>query len=109
MLLLGPLGPLAVARAFAGVLGVGAGTYFGLRAHAKRDESEELCRAGCTTRGAELSREAATNADWSTASVTLGLVSLGVGTYLVLSSGTGGDPWVGIFAGPGAVRLSGSL
>lgn len=86
-----------------GLIGIGAGAYFGVRALSKRDESEALCKNGCTVRGSELSREAAASADWSTASFGVGIAALGLGTYLVLSSGD----QVGVAVGPRGTQLRG--
>ncbi len=91
-----------------GVLGLGAGTYFGLQALSKRDESEALCRPSCTVRGSELSKEATTSADWSTASFGVGIAALGLGAYLVLSAGDGGErERVGVVVGPGGATVRG--
>ncbi len=90
----------------AGVLGVGAGSYFGLRALSKRDDSEASCRNGCTVRGSELSNEATTNADVSTASFVIGAAALGLGAYLVLSAETDGAS-VGLVVAPSSAAVRG--
>lgn len=90
-----------------GVLGLGAGTYFGLRALSKRDESEALCKSTCTVRGSELSKEATQNADWSTASFALGLATLGLGAYLVLAADGGQREQAGLVVGPGGATVRG--
>ncbi|MCK6532420.1 MAG: PEGA domain-containing protein [Polyangiaceae bacterium] len=90
-----------------GVIGVGAGTYLGVRALSKKDESEALCKHGCTVRGSELSREATTFADWSTASFGFGIATLGLGTYLVLSAPE--RPSVGLSLGPRGAGVRGSF
>jgi hypothetical protein len=91
-----------------GLAAIGVGSYFGLRALDKKSESSAECRAGCSERGAELSREAGRAADVSTVSLALGAAALGAGTYLVLtSSKSGTSPAVGVAAGPGTVQLRG--
>ncbi|MEZ4223352.1 MAG: hypothetical protein R3B13_20570 [Polyangiaceae bacterium] len=69
-----------------GILGAGVGTYFGLQAMAKKRESEDECSArGCTQTGADLLGEADSAAWISNAGFGVGIVGLGVATYLFLS------------------------
>lgn len=69
------------------VVGAGLGTYFGLRASAKNDESAEFCDGNrCSPRGIELRDEAIGSATLSTVSFATALVSGGVAAYLLLGS-----------------------
>lgn len=71
----------------AGVLVVGAGSYFGLRAMADWDERNEHCPNGrCDARAVELADDTKRNATIANVSVGLGLVGVGVGTYLILAA-----------------------
>jgi len=66
-----------------GVAWLGAGAFLGLRAISKRHESDVECTNGCTLRGVTLNDDAKIAADASTVSFAVGLVSLGVGGYLL--------------------------
>jgi hypothetical protein len=70
-----------------GIAAIGVGSYFGIRAIQKRDESGALCPAErCSEEGARLSGEAVRDANYANVGIGLGLASAGVGTYLVLSA-----------------------
>ncbi|MFW5740455.1 MAG: hypothetical protein ACOC1F_08820 [Myxococcota bacterium] len=72
-----------------GLVGIGAGTYFGLRAFSKDEEADEACVNGCTPAGEELTDEARQAADISTAGFAVGLVGVGAAlTLLLLGSET---------------------
>ena len=75
-----------IALSAIGIAWMGAGTFLGLRAFAKRRDSDRECINGCTVRGATLNDDARVAADASTASFALGLASLGVGAYLFFRS-----------------------
>lgn len=71
----------------AGIVALGIGTYYGIRAITKRSQSDKQCPSNqCTVDGVRLNNEAKTSARISDVTVGLGLVGIGVGTYLVLSS-----------------------
>lgn len=74
----------------AGVVAIGAGSYFGLQTISKRKESTKLCPTddSCIGDGVKLNKEAYTNAWLSDIGFGVGVIALGVGTYLLLS-GTG--------------------
>lgn len=71
-----------------GVVGVGVGSYFGLRARSKWSDSDEGCPRDdqCTAAGAEAARDARTAADVSTLSFALGGAALGVGAWLFFTA-----------------------
>ena len=72
----------------AGLVALGVGGYFGLRAFSKWDDSKAHCPAGaCDAQAVSLRNEANTAAWVSNVAVGLGVVGLGMGTYLVLSPG----------------------
>lgn len=70
-----------------GVFSLGVGTYFGLRALSKKSDSDRTCPTATTCDGAGYSanQEAKTAADVATITIALGLVGIGLGTYLVLT------------------------
>jgi serine/threonine-protein kinase len=71
----------------AGIVGVAVGAFFGLRAISQKDDA--ACDGAiCATQDAVDRRDSAkSSATISTIGFGLGIVALGVGTYLVLSSG----------------------
>ena len=74
----------------AGIVGVGVGSYFGLQAFAKRKDSNKLCPTDTTCQGdgAKYNTQAYTAAWISDIGFGVGIVGLGVGTYLLLSGGS---------------------
>ncbi len=79
---------LAVVALGVGIAGVGAGRYFGLRAFSKNDDSEAYCDANqrCQPEGRELREDAQQAATISNIAFALGLVGLGTGTVLLITS-----------------------
>jgi hypothetical protein len=70
-----------------GVVGVGLGTYFGLRALSEKKASESQgCPEKCTAAGSANTVDAARFADVSTASLVVGVASLAVGSWLFFSA-----------------------
>jgi len=70
-----------------GVVGVGVGSYFGLRAIAKKGEAEDLCTGNrCTEEGLARNDEAKRAATISNIGFLVGVVGIGAGTYLYLTS-----------------------
>jgi hypothetical protein len=70
-----------------GVVGIGLGTFFGLRAISKNSDSEEHCSGKlCSPDGLELNDEADRAATISNVAFGVGILGLGVGTYLFLTS-----------------------
>lgn len=70
-----------------GIVGIGIGSYFGVRAFSKWSASDDECRGGhCTTKGTEAAEDARTAADVSTTSFLVGGAALAFGTWLFLTS-----------------------
>ncbi|MBX3126020.1 MAG: tetratricopeptide repeat protein [Polyangiaceae bacterium] len=70
-----------------GVVGVGVGTYFGLRAISKEKQSDERCTdAGCDQRGLDLSSEASTAATISNVGFAIGAVGVAAGAYFLVTA-----------------------
>lgn len=96
----------------AGVVALGVGAYFGIRALDLNAQAKDKCPTDETCRddGAELSDDALTHARISTVAFGLGVIGVGVGAYLVLSAPRG-EPAAAISTtlspGGGAVGLSG--
>lgn len=78
---------LGYAVAGAGIIALGVGTFFGIRALNRNQDSEASCVGGCDAEGARLSREAMTDAWISNAAIGMGIVGVTVGTIAVLTSG----------------------
>ncbi len=70
-----------------GAVGIGVGAFFGIDAMSKKSESDDNCTPGCNQTGVDLSHDARTAARISTVGFGVGLVSVGVGTWLLLTSG----------------------
>lgn len=79
---------IAAVAGIAGVAAVGIGTFFGVRAIDKHDESDALCTANpCSQASFDAHDSAKTAADISTIAFAAGLVALGVGTYFWFFAG----------------------
>jgi hypothetical protein len=70
-----------------GAVGLGVGAFFGIDAMSKKSESDDNCTPGCNQKGVDLSHDARTAARISTVGFGVGLVGVGVGTWLLLTSG----------------------
>lgn len=72
-----------------GVVALGIGGYFGLRAFSRWDDRNAHCSdAGCDPKGVEAGDDADTAATIADVGIGIGVVGVGVGTYLVLSAGS---------------------
>jgi hypothetical protein len=70
-----------------GVIGIGLGTYFGLRAFSHWSDSEDACPNGrCTQEGETAANDARRSADVASVCFALGGVALAAGTWLFLTS-----------------------
>lgn len=70
----------------AGVVSVGVGTFFGVRALGKKSDSDDGCPAGrCTTAAVEDNESAMTLADVSTITIAAGLAIAAAGVVLLVS------------------------
>jgi serine/threonine-protein kinase len=83
--------PLGYVIGATGIVALGVGTFFGIRAISTNASSKDHCVDGCDADGARLSREALSQARIADVAVGLGLIGVGVGTYLMLTSGAGRD------------------
>jgi hypothetical protein len=75
-----------------GLLGLGAGAYFGLKAFSDRSDSDARCPSiggveYCDRKGVELNDSARTSARLSNVGIGLGVLALGAGAYLFFSGG----------------------
>ncbi|MBK7582963.1 MAG: PEGA domain-containing protein [Myxococcales bacterium] len=78
-----------------GVVGVGVGSYFGLKTFSKKNESKDQCGEAigqsdpnrCTPQGVDLRDDAKSAATFSTIGFAVGAVGVGAGVVLLLSSG----------------------
>jgi len=77
-----------------GIVALGVGSYFGLRAFSKWSDREDNCVGGCNSRAKTASDDAQSAATAANVGIGLGLVAVGVGTYLVLSSKSASEPSV---------------
>jgi len=68
-----------------GVVGVGIGSYFGLKALSDRNASDAQCVPGCTQQAVDLNTSAKTEATASTVGFGVGVAGLAVGAYLFLT------------------------
>jgi hypothetical protein len=74
-----------------GAVGIGVGTYFGLRALSQQKEADKACDGDrCKSQaGVTANAEAIKAANLATVGFGVGIVGVGVGTFLLLSSGSG--------------------
>jgi serine/threonine-protein kinase len=69
-----------------GLAAIGVGTYFGVRAISKRSSSDEHCHGSlCDPEGVDLNNQAKSSANVSNVAFGVGIVGLGVATWLLLS------------------------
>lgn len=77
----------AYALGIGGVVALGIGSYFGVRAFSKWSESDDECPGGrCSAKGAQASEDARRAADASTVSFVVAGACLGAGAYLFFTS-----------------------
>ncbi len=80
-----------------GIAGLLVGGFFGIRALNLRSDSDTECpNERCTERGASLNDDAITAATISDIGMAIGLLGVGIGAYLILSSGSSGETSVGV-------------
>lgn len=76
----------------AGIVATGVGAYFGLKAMGKSGDSDEHCNGSlCDQTGLDLNDEAKSAARVSNIAFGLGLIGVGVGSYLLLTEPEPGD------------------
>ena len=84
-----PINPAAWVAFGIGAVGVGAGTYFGLRAMSDQKTADEKCpRDQCNSEGSSANANAIKWANLATVGFGVGVLGVGLGTYLLLSRGT---------------------
>lgn len=75
-----------------GIAALGVGGYFGLSAFSKWSDRNDNCVGGCNEAAKAAGDDAKTAATISTIGIGVGVVAIGVGTYLVLSSKPSSEP-----------------
>jgi len=75
-----------------GAVGLGVGSYFGLKALSDRNASNALCTPGCTQHAVDLNGDAIAESWASTIGFGVGIVGLAAGAYLFLTSPRSGAP-----------------
>jgi hypothetical protein len=97
-----------------GAVGVGLGSFFGLKAFSDWDDRNTQCKGGCTEGAKEAGESASSAATLSTVAFAVGVGAIGVGTVLILTSGSS-DKQTGqraplleasVLATPGGVGVS---
>jgi hypothetical protein len=68
----------------AGLVGIGVGTYFGLKAMSLRSKSDEKCLRGCTQEAVDYNNDAKTAAWGANIGIGVGALVFGIGSYLLL-------------------------
>ena len=68
-----------------GIVALGVGGYFGARAFSKWSEREDNCAGGCNSAAKSAGDDAKSAATIANIGIGLGVVAVGVGSYLVLS------------------------
>jgi serine/threonine-protein kinase len=92
----------------AGLVAVGIGVAFGLRASDKDDESKAGCPSGCITRAAaDLNQQARTAATIANISYVAGALALATGAYLFFTAGPSSEAAARAPAGSGSGLLNG--
>ncbi len=97
-----------------GAAGVGVGSYFGLKAFSDWDERNAECKNGCTPAAKDAGESASSAATISTIAMAVGVGAIGVGTVLILTSGSGEEKraartprlQASVFASPSGVGVS---
>jgi hypothetical protein len=69
-----------------GTVGVAMGSYFGMQAMADQKTADDACQPRCTGDGLRANDQAIKSANLSTVGFSVGLISLGLGTYLMLAN-----------------------
>lgn len=84
-----PVSPAAWVAYGIGVAGIGVGTYFGVRAMADKKTGDDNCpQDRCTAAGVSANNDAIQEANISTVGFGVGVLGVGLGTFLLLSRGT---------------------
>jgi hypothetical protein len=92
-----------------GVAGIALGSYLGLRAQSDWDRRNQHCRAGCDAEAVAGGANAQRAATLSTVTIATGLVALGLGTYLVITTPDGGRHRARVQVGASATPQGASI
>jgi hypothetical protein len=100
---------LALVAAGVGVVGVGLGSFFGLRAISKNNQSNDQGCTGdvCTPDAAQTRRDARTNGDISTVGFVIGAAGLAGAVALWIYGKPAATPKTSLIPGPGTLLLQG--
>ena len=105
--------PIGIALGAVGLVGIGVGSYFGLRAKSQADDADRFCRGSvCTEEGLAGHEDARSSAFIANILFGVGVVGIVSGTYLIVTSGPDtstqqASVWLG--AGVGQVAAGGSF
>ena len=103
----------AYVAAGVGVVALGVGSFFGLRARSQWDDANGHCPDNaCDSQGSSLSHSALTSARIADVAFGLGAIGLGVAGYLVLtgpSSSSSSETTGGVAIAPGGAQVSASM
>lgn len=75
-----------------GIVALGVGGYFGLRAFSKWSDRQDNCVGGCNSAAKSAGDDAKSAATVANIGIGVGVVAIGIGTYLVLSSKSSSEP-----------------
>lgn len=93
-----------------GVVGLGIGTAFGLRAMSKKDERDTDCAAGCSQVGVDADRAGRSAGLVSTIAMLGGIAATGAGVWFVLSARSSSPAsQIGVHAAGSSISVSGSF
>jgi hypothetical protein len=88
-----PINPATWVAYSIGAVGVGVGTYFGVRAMSDQQVADENCpQEKCNPAGLSANNSGIKSANISTVGFGVGLLGIGLGTFLLLSRGTTNVP-----------------
>lgn len=89
-----------------GIASLGVGTYFGARALAERSMSDATCAgAACSAAGLGAYDSARSDARAADVAIGIGVVALGVGTFLLFSSGSDARHATALHVTAGGLRV----
>jgi hypothetical protein len=75
-----------------GIVALGVGSYFGVRAFSKWSERQDNCGGGCSQAAKSAGDDAKSAATIANIGIGLGVVAVGVGSYLVLTAKSSSEP-----------------
>ncbi len=104
--------PLAMVIGGVGVVGLGVGGFFGLRALSKKSDAKDLCHpypTGCEAGANSLESDAKSAATLSTVAFAVGGVALATGIVLFVTAGSDTKPSTALVVGPSSLALKGKF